>query len=226
MVVNEPMLQGGVEYVLKKPLKGKALEEAVNNLCDKLDVEKFTQRCSTHIHLDVRDMNLTQIMNLVTVYVCFERIILSLVQEERVGNLFCLPVYDSLAVEDILIEVAKGTKDIYKLPLEGWKYCSINLASIGRLGSLEFRSLHGTKDPDEILRWIGVHQKLYAYAMTEGLTPDQIIMNTSVKGGATFFKEVMGEMSEHFEGLDLNNLVELGMRNAQYFAFSGEWNEW
>lgn len=220
---HEGMLVGGMEYVLKAPLEGEQLTKSVRRFCKKFTTEVFTQRCSTHIHIDVRGMNKTQLFNFITLYVCFEKVILSLVDEQRVGNLFCLPTYESTTVEDVLCEIVRGELRFEDLHLNGWKYSGMNLASIGRLGSLEFRSLHGTSDPDELLTWIGVHLCLQKYAMKDGLTPDQIIMESSFKGSEIFTKEVFDGFFKLFKELDLFDLVQEGVRNAQYFAFAGEW---
>ncbi len=226
--VHEAMLVNGAEYVLRQPLVEPELSNAITGLLGKFTDEVFSQRCSTHIHIDTRDMTRTQLFNFITLYVMFEYVILKLVKEERVGNLFCLPVFDSHATEAILIELAVKAVDIKELRMDDWKYSSINLASVAKLGSLEFRSLHGTKDPVELINWINVHKKLAEYAMKEGLTPDKLIMESSVGGNTEEFKLVMDELFPLFSNIltegELDRLIYKGVRNAQYFAFSGDWS--
>tara|TARA_R110000851_G_scaffold274304_1_gene426922 strand:+ start:78 stop:821 length:744 start_codon:yes stop_codon:yes gene_type:complete len=220
---REEMLRGGAEYVLRSPLKGASLKRAVIEMTKLLDVEKFTQRCSTHIHIDVRDMNRVQRMNFITLYIMFERVLLSLVEENRVGNLFCLPAFDSNSLEEVLYDVAIKNLELKDLSLEGWKYSAINLASIGRLGSLEFRALHGTKDPKEIMNWIDLHLCMQEYAMGEGLTPESIAIASSAKGFTGIFEEVFGELSKQFVHLDLEELIREGVQIVQFYAFTGDW---
>lgn len=225
--VHEAMLVDGAEYVLREPLMEPELSNAITGLMDKFTDEAFSQRCSTHIHIDVREMSRVQLFNFITLYVMFEHVILKLVKEDRVGNLFCLPVFDSHATEAILIELAIKAVDIKELRMDDWKYSAINLASVAKLGSLEFRALHGTKSPVELINWIGVHKKLAEYAMKEELTPDKLIMESSVGGNTEEFKLVMGELFPVFSDIltdeELDGLIYKGVRNAQYFAFSGDW---
>jgi len=222
-VTEDGSLRDGIEYVLAKPLAGDDLKAALDKLCGKFTTEKFSQRCSTHIHIDVRGMTHTQMFNFITLYVMFERVILSLVNEMRVGNLFCLPVFDSVATEEVLGQLANKELSFNDLDLDEWKYAGMNLASVRKLGSLEFRSLHGTANAEEILNWVNVHIKLKEYAMTEGLTPDNIILDSSISTHAGLFTKVMGEYTAQFGTLGLHKDIEAGVRIAQYFAFTGDW---
>ncbi len=223
-VDHEPMLKGGVEYVLKKPLQGVALSTSVYELTSLMKEEVFTQRCSTHIHVNVNDMNRVQKMNFITLYIMFERVLLSLVEESRVGNVFCLPVFDSNSVENVLCSIAEKEVGLEDLGLDHWKYSAINLASIGRLGSLEFRALHGTKDPVEIMNWVNLHLRMKAYAGGLGVTPETLVMDSSAKGFVGLFKEVFGDLAEQFEHLNLEELILDGMHTVQYYAFTGDWS--
>lgn len=223
--VGEAMLINGREYVLWEPLSGQALVDAVTNMCNAFKKEKFTQRCSTHIHIDVRDLTEVQMFNMITYYVIFERILLDFIAPERNGNVFCLPLYDAIGTEEILIRMS-GDKGAFKrIRLDEAKYGSINLASPARLGSLEFRALEGTKDPVRLLNWINLHLCLKKAALVEGLTPDQIVLNMSVEGPEAMLRGVFGVKAGL---LNINNLEERmfeGVRNAQYFAFNGDWND-
>ena len=222
-VTHDGSLQNGLEYVLAKPLAGDTLSKAVHDLCGKFTTEKFSQRCSTHIHIDVRGMSHVQRFNFITLYVMFEKVILSLVNEDRVGNLFCIPVFDSVATEEVLGQLASNELSFEGLSLEEWKYAGMNLASVNKLGSLEFRSLHGTRNPEEILNWVDVHVKLKEYAMTEGLTPSKIILDSSISGHLGLFKKVLGDTAEQFKGFGIQRDIESGVSVAQYFAFTGDW---
>ena len=153
----------------------------------------------------------------------FERVLLSLVEETRVGNVFCLPAFDSNALENILCGVAEGEVELEQLRLDEWKYSAINLASIGRLGSLEFRALHGTKNPDEIMNWINLHLRMKAYAGGLGVTPETLVIDSSAKGLTGLFQDVFGDMAEQFAELDLEALILEGMHTVQYYAFTGDW---
>lgn len=222
-VVGEAMLKNGAEYVLRKPLSGESLTKAMDELYDKFTAERFTQRCGTHIHVDIQPMSRVELFNFITLYVVFEPLILKLLQEERVGNCFAVPVADSVGIQDYLIDAAKGYIDLRNLGLQDAKYGAINLASIGRLGSLEFRALHGTGDKYEVLDWIDVYRNMYSYATTEGLTPDKIISEGSIKGQMWLFEQVGLKDLNVLSVFQVEDLMYEGVRNAQFFAFSGDW---
>jgi len=47
-----------------------------------------------------------------------------------------------------------------------YKYSALNVASIGRLGSIEFRQMRGTKDVTEINRWLNLIDSVINYALS------------------------------------------------------------
>lgn len=222
--VGEAMLHGGVEYVLRKPLAGEDLEKAITNLFSKFTTEKFSQRCSTHVHIDVSDMSRVQLFNFITLYTMFEHVMLTKIDKDRVGNLFCLPVFDSIEVQEMLYLCATKQEELRHINFDDFKYCSMNLGSIGKLGSLEFRALHGTKDVEELMNWVNFHVKLKEYAMVDNMDPEKLITQSSAMGYKPLFDKVMGELAQLFKVRDINYLIRRGMRNAQYFAFTGDWS--
>lgn len=223
-VVGEPMLRGGYEYVFKRPTEYRHCKPLLNTLFNKFTTEEFTQRCSTHLHVDVEDMSRTQLFNFITLYVMFEEVLLQLVCKERRGNLFCLPISDSVAAQNIITDCATTKRDINYIMMNEAKYCAINLASVGEHNSLEFRALQGTKDVDLIMNWINVHLAMKQYAMLDNITPDKLVVMSSELGFVPLFKRVMEGFNVVFEGVqDMENLIKIGVRNAQMFAFMGRW---
>lgn len=224
--VAEQMLVGGVEYVLSEPTYYPRVRPLLESLFEKFTDEKFSQRCSTHIHIDISDLDRTQLFNFITLYVMFEEVFLKLIDPIRAGNLFCLPVSDSVEAQNILVRCAQRDRDIGEITDDEAKYCAMNLASIRRHNSLEFRCLQGTKDVDLIMDWIDIHLCLKRYAQLENMTPDKLVIQSSELGFKPLFERVMEDKLEVFAGIrDLEELIKVGMRNAQMFAFLGDWQE-
>lgn len=222
---HEPMLKGGVEYVLSKPTDISLVNKALEELFDNFTNEKFTSRCSTHIHINVKDMSRTQVYNFITLYVMFEPVILEMVSDKRRGNLFATPVYNCYEVQEQLTIAARDNLSWTHFRKDLFKYCAINMSSIHIHGSLEFRSLQGTRNKSLIKRWIDVHLALKKYAMEENLTPLDIIVSGSAGGFKNLFEAVMGNLSKTFKKLteeELEFKIKRGMRNAQDIAFQGE----
>tara|TARA_R110002167_G_scaffold98289_1_gene258783 strand:- start:140 stop:877 length:738 start_codon:yes stop_codon:yes gene_type:complete len=220
-VVGEAMLLNGAEFVLRKPLSGDKLVAAVTGLCKGLTTETFTQRCSTHIHIDVRELNHLERMKFITAYVIFEPLLLSLIDPDRVGNVFCLPVSHSVGLEEALIKLSQNKIEFEDIGLGGYKYGAMNIASVNNLGSLEFRALHGTGSAKEILNWIELHTLIKKYAMSYEGSPADMLTDVSAKGCVGFAEEVFGDLTKQFRDIDW--LVYSGVRSAQYFAFTGDW---
>lgn len=220
-VVGEAMLRNGAEFVLNEPLSGDKLKKAITDMCKGLTTETFTQRCATHIHIDVRDLNHLQRMKFITAYTIFEPLLLSLIDPERVGNVFCLPICHSEGLEEALIKLSTNELAFDDIYMEDYKYGAMNIASVANLGSLEFRALHGTGSAKEILNWIELHTLIKQWAVAYKGSPADMLTEVSAKGCVGFCELVFGGLSKQFRNTDW--LVYEGVRSAQYFAFTGDW---
>jgi hypothetical protein len=220
-VVGEAMLINGAEFVLREPLAGAKLSSAVKTLCGKLTTEVFTQRCSVHIHVDVREFTHLERMKFITLYTMFEPLLMTLLKEGREGNVFCLPIAHSHQMEEALIKLSTGVWDFDDIGMNNYKYGSINLASVSRLGSLEFRALHGTGDADEILRWVRLHTAIAKFAKKFKGTPADMVTSMSITGTEEMCVAVLGDDAIYVN--DADALLYKGARNAQFFAYTGNW---
>jgi Putative amidoligase enzyme len=221
-IVKDGSLRGdfpynSAEYVFSTPL-------SINSCVFRLDeVEKalakarvkMSQRCSTHIHVNISDLEEVELFNFLYLAVLAEPILMTLVKEERVGNRFCLRVKDA----DILLD---GLAYIYKNgagSLAGywsgeWRYSAINLASIFKYGSVEFRMFHGSVDKTEIMNWLLLLQALRVASQKFDNPKD--IYNTFLKLGAKeFFSQVFNRA-----WLDEMFTPELERSLNEYFSFT------
>lgn len=148
-----------IEYVLKKPIpRGstlKALEYLSKNLEDNQSRVDISYRTSVHVHLNSQHMKIRDIINQICLYICFEELLLEFCGNARVGNLFCLRVSDA---ENFLQSVRRFIRSgaLRCITNDDLRYCAINVAALGKYGSLEFRSLRGTTDPQLIQQWISM----------------------------------------------------------------------
>jgi hypothetical protein len=154
----------GVEYA-SIPLRADQVEYALNHwneLIIKNNNPQFSQRTSTHIHLNVRDMTWEEIENMVLLYMIFERHFFLQTNQDREHSIFCVPLY-------------KTDKAAQLQPIECcssyWnKYAALNLCTIlggesPMFGTIEFRHMHGTSDPDVLIPWINNILRLKAQAL-------------------------------------------------------------
>lgn len=167
-------LRNGLEYV-SAPIMPEKVVTAINNLIANQQkhgaVVDFSFRCSTHVHINVQDLNEKQLVNMIFLYALFENVFMNFVAKERVGNRFCLRFQDAGA---LTYEVAQFFRyalqerlavGVHELNQNSLKYAAINLYTLRKYGTLEFRALEGCNDPQRIKKWIDAIVALRELAM-------------------------------------------------------------
>lgn len=172
----------GIE-VITMPIKAKHLASLLGTFyeCYDIDESNYTERCSTHVHMNVQDMTYEQLAVLCLLYQTVETLLFAYAGKERQDGIFCVPWNQcgiSYSIVEKLEDFSKGVKN----PLRQWqKYSALNLIPIGSQGSVEFRHLEGTCDVARILGWVNILSRMYNYAMEHSLSQVQqeiISMNT------------------------------------------------
>ena len=161
-------LQGqGTEFVLKEPLQGTRLDEALEEL-DILFKGKIrlSHKTSLHVHVDVRDLSTEQVYAVCLAYVLLERPLYS-ISGKRNNNRYCVPVYLSDTLQQDIVSLSTG-KEISK-----YNYGGLNLHALTKYNSLEFRMHEGTLDIKEIRSWAKVVHDLVEN--TKDISPDEVI---------------------------------------------------
>lgn len=137
--IVSPILQG-VEGV-----------EELRKVCDKLDtIEgiKVTRRCGLHVHLGAADLTVAEIQTIYERYADYEaQIDLVMPRSRRGRSRWC----DTIADNKNRVKRAK-TKN--RLASSCDRYYKINLVSLGRYGTIEFRQHSGTLNFDKIVNWL------------------------------------------------------------------------
>jgi len=168
----------GREFV-SLPIPAKYARYALDKLMEALEEEnepQFTSRTGIHIHVNVQDMNINQLVSLVLLYYVTERLLYRFVGRERKNNIFCVPlqntnyflqIYNAVKINN-KEETEAEPEDLYtfKSIVEDWKkYLGLNLLPILRYGTVEFRHLYGTQDVNLIVNWINIILSLKKAAM-------------------------------------------------------------
>lgn len=143
---------GGTEIVTI-PIKLRYLEVELSRIFSQIRGKIIlSNRCSTHIHMNVRDMTVEQLGNLVLLYMIFEKSLYH-ISGDRWDNNFCVPLYMCHKL------VRQWFKDEEYTGAWTWnKYTGLNISPVfggesSRIGTVEFRQLHGTIDTAEIINW-------------------------------------------------------------------------
>lgn len=218
-----------MELVFAIPLCGYDLTKALSILKHTLDKQKYkpvvSPRCSTHIHIDVRELNFNKLLNLLIIYTIVERPLYHYCGNDRENNNFCLPfykaesrVFNAISQKDIL-----GTKDrLVNITSGDRRYSGLNLCSLQRFGSLEFRQLPGTTDVDKITQWINIIMCIKKAALDYTEELQTLPVSFSEKGIEKNVKEIFGEYYPYIKYPELEYDVLQGIRQAQDIIYESK----
>ena len=159
----------GIEAI-SRPVAIKHLRKLLNAFFGKFNItsENYTERCSTHIHVNIDDLTVQQIACLCLVYQTAERLLFTFIGEDRDKNIFCVPWNQSNLSYNIVSKIVDGEAPS---SFKRWqKYSAMNLIPAATQGSLEFRHLGGTCDLDKIMNWVCIIAKMVEYATKVDLT--------------------------------------------------------
>lgn len=158
----------GIEYVLAKPEGGKNLLNAIMNadrVLQRVDPE-CTFRCSTHVHIDARDLTEQQYQKMILAGVYFEDYLFSIMGGDvRAHNTYCP---SSTFARGYLNNLSRLFRDDFAgfLRHTDWcKYTPMNLKTTMTLGSIEFRGSEAKFTSGVLLRLVCRYMHLKRIAM-------------------------------------------------------------
>lgn len=182
-VQREGSLRGEypVEFCFAQPLCGTAILKALQNLeevCTRSNEPSPSERTSVHIHVDVRDMDIEEVMRFIMIYLLFERTLVRYHGDVREENIFCLPYYKApgtlvsalgwLRSTGIRHASAAAIRNSFR---RFSKYSGLNLSALFSHGSIEFRHMAGTWSSEAIYNWIHIVQSLKKAAESFDFSP-------------------------------------------------------
>lgn len=219
-----------VEYVLRKPLKRYKMDKALKYLSDKLRDKSAlvvkSPRTSVHVHINVLDLTLKQALTFAMLYYTVEDLLVDYGGKDRVGNMFCLRTKDAAHALSILENCIRNDSwsDIVN---ENLRYTSCNLAALSKFGSLEFRSMRGTTDPETILEWVDILLMIKERASLLS-NPIEILNKFNEGSPKQFLKWVFPEA--RFFNLfkdygELDHSIWDAIRSIRDLAYASTWEE-
>lgn len=166
--VHDGSLRDGTEFIFVDALQGDNIIQALSIFQEFIDVYRrygepvrVNERCSVHVHLDVRDLDEATLNNLILIYMLIERVIFQYINPARSKNNYCRPLTDSTFKHTLSNILASNRPDFMPslvniVKRECDKYSALNVLPIAKYGSVEFRHHHGTTDTSSILNWINI----------------------------------------------------------------------
>jgi hypothetical protein len=116
--------------------------------------DPYSVRTSTHIHVNCLYSTPQQVKNLLLLYSIFEPLAFSYVGEERMNNIHCVPLNFTTIPNKYGLRLTQQ--------VERWhKYTAFNLLPLRELGTVEFRHLGGTDDPEIFGTWLKFIETLW-----------------------------------------------------------------
>lgn len=206
--------EGGVEFVLRQPLTGLDLEKSIKELyADVLSKEYATSpRTSTHVHIDARDMSVEHLRAMVFIYTMFERMIYDKVAPEREDSFYCTPLYNSVKHRRIF------SKALEQLEFTACpKYSGLNLKSLVRYGSVEFRMYEGLTNSKDLTKWVKMLMRLKSGTKQyENVPLADVLKMYSENTAESIIRAVFGDMAEDLlKDGEYNSRLKSSMRSAQ-----------
>jgi hypothetical protein len=145
------------EYISYFGLRLGESYKALKELCDGIRLARsvfknntlfqFSERTSTHIHLDCRLMTLDQVRSFIQLYILFEDALFNFASPERTENIFCVPIRKAEQL---------GCFNQIDTYVNCWgKYSAFNLKALKEKGTIEFRHMGGMNaDARYVFTWI------------------------------------------------------------------------
>jgi hypothetical protein len=155
--IADGSLRNGIEYVFDGPQGGVQAMKTIAAM--QASLKKYppapTFRCSTHIHLDVRDMTIAGLKRLVIAYCSFEDVMFDHCDPYRRYSNFCIPYFINdrylNKVQSTIFNNAYTPGQVLRALREFPKYSSLNLQPVQHFGSVEFRGSHAITSGDDML---------------------------------------------------------------------------
>lgn len=219
------------EYVLKAPIEFKRVPEAIQILWNmfeaygsKLDA---SNRTSVHIHLNAQKFHLDRLTNFLAMYFSIEEILTQWCGDHRVGNLFCLRAKDATA---IVSEIKKfiqydGCHDLR----EGLHYAGLNANALYKFGSLEIRTLRGCTNPQTIIDWVAILERIYKIS-ADFPDPRDLPVKFSSEGPLSYLEMILGDKTQMvledigYSNERTRNALYEGIRLAQDLCYCRDWS--
>ena len=214
----------GCEFVTL-PIAGRQVIYAVDNLFTNLPpTADFSERTSIHIHVNVREQTIGQILTLLMLYTVFEQLLFEFAGPQRKKNIFCVAIQET-RYPYMIMNFLKNQSFI-DLIMSWKKYSGLNLGIMRGLGTIEYRIMEGHSDPLRLLKWINILLRMHQYVRVVSFKQayEEIrTLNTSSmyeQFVRNVFKSDADDLLKNV--YNLQQLLEVGVSSAKTFGLPSE----
>lgn len=223
--------QDNAEYIFAKPLGFEEVPSAIANLWEMFEdygsVLDESNRTSVHVHLNAQPFYLNRLASFLGLYFSVEEVLVNWCGDHRAGNLFCLRAKDAPAIVNKARKFLRtGDFSVFD---DGLHYSGLNLHSLRDKGSIEVRSMRGATDPQVIVDWVSILERIYRLS-ADFPDPRLVCAQFSGNGGMAYLKFVLGDYTDKvlagcsMETSEVMTSVHEGIRIAQNICFCRDWS--
>lgn len=202
---------GGVEWVLERPLAGAELATAVSHLyAQDLDYGP-SPRAGTHIHVNMTDRSFGDVQAMLTLMYCIDRLVFAWADEDRMWCSYCnsLNTLPPFTLRSALLD----EEDPYLSAQRVWpqsnsdRYYGFNVAALWKYGTLEFRYFPTINAEHRMWQWLDFCHAVYRWCTTVPSLDSDVSMAQQVLRRVLDNPDAL--LAEVFAGADS---VEQGLR--------------
>lgn len=227
----DPSLKGrdNAEYVFTKPMNYKESLDSVDALYKYLDKNgaKYNDsvRAGVHVHVNVQDLKWKELFTFLMSYYLIENVLTKWCGKGRSGNHFCLRSKDAEYQQLMILKALKDNK-FAELDTDDIRYTTVNLISLFKFGSLEFRALRTPKTPDRIKLWINILTNVKENSLKHYKDPRDVLEKLSFDGPDVLLKTLLGDMYKEVVTAESFDDVLDSIYYVQDLAYVVDWDNY
>lgn len=241
MAIRDGSLRGDYarEYIVNKPINREELRPMLEGLFAMFKTMKSkidnSNRCSTHVHLNMGSKKINEITAVMCLWTIFEQSLINFCGEERQTNHFALSSSESNATLTAWEQYLRYGHAHWDRNL---KYQAMNVLPLFEKGSLEIRCGAAANDAEGPIVWATLLDHLVDFAIERYSKGIPLIgSDLSERGGSSLFEElcsrdsillpVYGNVIAGSGGNELfNDACLRGFRNCQPLVYGFPWEAW
>lgn len=214
----------GREFILRQPIGGKDLYTAISEASvffDRIQPD-LSWRCSTHMHLNVRSMEIKALRCLLLAFTVYERVLFKCSGKGRYRSNFC-PAFGFAQNQMLLLSRVwnRSDEDFLQGAVHNWsKYTALNLRPIREKGSVELRISNPLITSSDLLRLCNRFLTLKKMSDEWTGTPQEFLSHLSqLDVHSVFTKQLTGDIEEPItqEDVDLGVILANDIIHLQSF---------
>ncbi len=212
------------EYVMREPRSLPETITCLNSLKECLNNSNYyeTPRAGVHVHVNVQNLTVVQLYNAIISTYLLETILTRYCGPHREGNLFCLRVCDA-EYQAIKVEESAVKNSLRVLNTEEIRYSALNLNSLAKYGSIEYRAMRSTADFGVLRIWCTVLHNIRMQA--EQFETPLDIVSMALEAPESFVYRLLGEYAGVLlEGVDIQAELDVGMEYVLPIVHAVDWN--